>query len=155
MIAPNITDEVKKRFWDRVIKRGEDECWSWTGRVLSHDGNRGQLVVGNKIYMAPRISMAIHGIELPDGIKACHKCDNPNCVNPNHLFAGTQAQNLLDASNKRRFKGQHKTHCPKGHELIPDPSKGTNRRRCKVCSNESARQTKAKKRTQTTQTANP
>lgn len=95
---PELTDKQLRNFWRKVDVRGPDDCWNWTGAVNRR--GYGTLWLGG-VYKAHRVSMAIDGCD-PLELMACHSCDNPPCINPAHLFAGTGMDNINDREAKAR-----------------------------------------------------
>jgi hypothetical protein len=90
-----------------------------------------------KLHYAPRIAWSFHhGATLSDGLLACHYCDNPNCVNPLHIFIGTMSDNTLDAIKKGRHKGwQKQTACKRGHPFTLENTYITSQgyQSCHIC----------------------
>jgi len=91
---------LKQKVEDGYIPEPTTGCWLWIGTVQG--GRYGAIWHQGKFWAAHRVSYEIVHGPIPDGMKACHKCDTPMCVNPRHLFIGTQRDNVLDMFNKRR-----------------------------------------------------
>ena len=71
---------------------------------------------------------------IPKGMYVCHTCDVRNCINPEHLFLGTQSDNIRDMATKGRHRNTRKTHCPQGHEYTDDNTyHWRGRRHCRTC----------------------
>ncbi len=83
-------------FQSKVRKGKPNECWPWTGGSFQH-----RYGIFNKLRTHRIAYFLTHGI-VPDGLSVLHRCDNPPCCNPNHLFLGTQADNMHDKRNKGR-----------------------------------------------------
>ena len=88
------------RFWKRVDVKKPDECWKWTPPLDSY--GYGVICNNYKILKAHRISWELHFGPITNGLHCLHKCDEPSCVNPNHLFLGTHTDNVRDMHKKGR-----------------------------------------------------
>lgn len=98
--------EIVARFWSKVKKT--ESCWLWTGHATGSGVQHGKFALGRvdgKPFnvQAHRFSWYLSYGQIPDDLNACHYCDVPLCVRPEHLFIGTQATNLLDAIQKGRL----------------------------------------------------
>lgn len=82
----------------------QNGCWIWRGCSIGRYGY-GSLKINRKPVYAHRYSWEIHNGPIPDGLCVCHKCDVAKCVNPDHLFLGTHADNMADRNIKGRAVG--------------------------------------------------
>ena len=90
------------RFWSKVDKEDGDGCWVWSG-IRSGSGGYGQ--VRNEwgaVEFSHRVAWRLANGPIPDGLNVCHKCDYPPCVRSDHLFLGTQLENVHDSIRKGR-----------------------------------------------------
>ena len=95
---------LEERFWSKVKKT--PGCWSWLGSKDSNGYGRIMIRERGGSKLAHRIAYEIVNGEIPSQMHACHKCDNPSCVNPDHIFIGTAKDNLQDMSKKGRWGNQ-------------------------------------------------
>lgn len=149
LFMDNIDQQITTlRYWKKVIVKGEDECWDWIGAVGTD--KRGIFIFNGKLRPSPRYAWYLKtGEHAPDNKFVCHSCDNPNCVNPKHLWLGTHSDNMIDMYKKNRTKAversvatrvnraKNRDTCKNGHpwteETIYYHNSRQNVRRCKIC----------------------
>lgn len=90
---------LETRFWAKVVK--SETCWNWRGAT---NRGRASINIGGTPKNAAVVSWEMAVGAVPSGMVICHKCDNPRCVRPDHLFLGTQRDNIHDAISKGRLK---------------------------------------------------
>jgi hypothetical protein len=88
------------RFFSRIAKMESTGCWEWTG--TTNNSGYGLMGASGDIVSAHRFSWMHHFGDIAEGLQVCHKCDNPKCVNPEHLFLGTNEDNQMDCVTKGR-----------------------------------------------------
>jgi len=105
-------EPIEIRFWYYVIKH-DDGCWEWTGGTQKPGYGKLGAGGGDNAAYAHRVSWEIHYGPIPEGMRVLHRCDNPPCTRPDHLFLGTQTDNMKDMWAKGRgsvatqFKRRH------------------------------------------------
>ena len=115
---------LSEAFWPKVEKT--ETCWIWQGAKDPRGYGRVYCTFKPKekvsTLRAHKVALILSGIDVPNGMCVLHKCDNPSCVNPSHLFIGTQVDNMKDMASKGRGRNQWSdvTHCKRGHELTED-----------------------------------
>lgn len=98
-------DEIEPRFRSKVRVAGPDDCWEWTARRFRR--GYGEFLSNGKVVGAHRYAFAKINGGIPDGFWVLHRCDNPPCVNPAHLYAGTRDDNRRDMMNRgRQYQGE-------------------------------------------------
>lgn len=102
------------RFWRKVNKT--ETCWLWTGYIEKR--GYGRFGYNYKTIEAHRMSWIIANGEIPEGMIICHECDNPSCVNPDHLFLGTHKDNTWDMVDKGRHGGSMRGKKHKPESLV-------------------------------------
>ena len=100
----HIRPEDKYYFWTLVNIRGKDECWEFTEWPAPESGYV-RFHCNYKTRLTHRAARYIARGPIPDGLLVCQKCDNPPCVNPNHLFIRTHKDNTQDMVKKERHRG--------------------------------------------------
>lgn len=134
---------VMEALGGRIIET-EGGCHEFTG--MRDSNGYGRVKRKGKRYSTHRVAYAAANGPIPEGLVVCHSCDNPPCVNPDHLWLGTHGDNHRDKIAKGRgrkggVKSQiAKTHCPHGHEYSPENTRISNgSRNCRTCQRERAR----------------
>jgi hypothetical protein len=118
---------IEQRFWRHVDRRGLDECWPWLKvRATYYKTLRAGYGVFRAVgrnYLAHDLAWIFVNGPVPDGLCVLHRCDNPPCCNPRHLWTGTQRQNMRDAWDKGRMVLPHeigKGRWPSQREALRD-----------------------------------
>ena len=123
-------------------------CWIWLRGVGGRNGYAVWIWEGRQ-RRASHLALMLKGIEVTEGFDACHHCDNPTCVNPDHIFVGTRTDNMQDAKRKGRTRGApQKLFCSNGHKMAPPNMyvDESGRRRCRACGEMHSREQDAKKK---------
>lgn len=131
-------EDRQSRIEGRIKQDPKSGCWIWTG--LKHATGYGYVSYLGRKYQAHRFVYETMSGEIPLGKILCHTCDNPECVNPAHMFIGTHATNAEDKVLKKRHPRSSATTCKNGHQITPEnnyyavhPTSGRKYRRCRAC----------------------
>jgi hypothetical protein len=96
------TPAMEERFWSKVERRGEDECWPWKAGVRNKSEGYGAFGLNGRQWVATHVALLLSSLSVPPNAEVCHSCDWPPCCNPRHLFIGTRQINCADKVRKRR-----------------------------------------------------
>lgn len=155
-VAPVRPARIADRLDDFIEPEPNSGCHLWTGRVGR--GGYGSITVGSKHRLVHRLRYEREFGPIPEGMFACHRCDTPACVNPDHLFLGTVVDNNRDAVRKGRSRhvlteaNAAKVRCHKGHELSGEnlhvfvTRRGRRFRVCRACQRETVRRYRMRRR---------
>lgn len=100
--SQHMSEKDIERFWSKVDIRDHDDCWGWKGSRAKRRGGYGIFSWNSDTWKAHRVAWALTNGPIQTGLSVLHKCDNPSCVNPNHLFLGTDGDNNRDMDAKGR-----------------------------------------------------
>lgn len=119
------------------VEQNHNGCWLWKGSLRENGygstNHRGRTILAHRA-----IYMLTYEVQLTAKQLVCHTCDVPSCVNPCHLWIGTNQENIRDASAKKRLPGQNLTHCKQGHAYTEENTysrwvNGSRLRDCRLC----------------------
>lgn len=104
MMPANVSSDpiFQARFWERIDRSTPGGCWPWNRGKFPQ--GYGAISVDGKLRYAHRVSYELINGPIPDGLFVCHKCDNPPCVNPEHLYLGDVKRNSGDAAKRGRYR---------------------------------------------------
>jgi len=134
------------RWSDKVLFDAPDQCWLWVGATKNGYGLLTTPHPNRRQIPAHRVAYELFVGPIPDGLFVCHTCDNPPCVNPAHLYAGTAADNSADCVSRGRHRSPiaGRPACRNGHLYGPDtPLDYRGFRACPICVKEKSRRWRA------------
>jgi hypothetical protein len=100
---------LEERLWEKVDRRGPDECWNWLGAISTHGYGEIRINQPRTMVLAHRLVYELCIGPIPENMLVCHRCDHKICCNPNHLFLGTSQDNIDDMWQKGRGKVHHQS----------------------------------------------
>lgn len=117
----------------------ENGCWEWQGFTHKEPNPYGNMSYRGRQWRTHRLAFHLAKGSIPTGLDICHQCDYKRCCNPDHLFAGTHRDNMLDMRAKKKMYQDRVTHCPRGHAYDEENTAwkvtkiGGRARECKAC----------------------
>ncbi len=143
LYARNIQDPVERfKAKTKVLDSG---CWEWQGEILAN--GYGRIYDHQKRHLAHRWSYIHHVGPIPDDLVIDHECNNPRCVNPDHLRPMTQQENVLRSETDLAAINARKTHCIRGHEFdSANTYMQSGTRQCRKCKALRERERRMKRR---------
>lgn len=146
-----LTTADEARFWSKVDRDGE--CWQWT--ASRYPKGYGAFGLDGRMVRAHVVAFALATGTWPDWTKreqVCHRCDNPWCCNPEHLYLGSDKSNAVDRTQRERgyVPSSSQTHCKHGHPFSGDNLRvyvkdGYVTRRCRACGRDAQRRYRAER----------
>jgi HNH endonuclease len=110
---PGPPPSTPEHVWTKIDRRGEDECWPFVGARTTK--GYGCIGIGQRVYLAHRVVYVLAIGAIPPSLFVLHRCNNPSCCNPKHLYAGTHQDNMEDAKRNGKIGGARpNTGRPKG-----------------------------------------
>ena len=125
---------ILDRFLNKIVINKQTGCWVWTANTLKTRGGYGVIYYMGKNWRAHRVSWLLFKGEHPGELMVCHRCDNPPCVNPEHLFLGSQSDNERDKVAKKRHAWVKRSCCSRGHKYTKSNTRWyRGHRQCRKC----------------------
>ena len=124
VVRRDLSKTEEQRFWEKVNRT--DGCWEWKGSTVMGGYGKFARSGSRKLDIASRVSWELHFGHIPEGMFVCHRCDNPPCVRPNHLFLGDTKQNADDMIRKGRHRSGLRLTLEEVRSIIESPGPAKN-----------------------------